>query len=364
MTATGFEGIELTERVAAALAADGITQATPVQRGAIGAILEGRHVLMHASTGSGKTLAYLLPILQRLRAADGRRAVVFAPGTELAMQTARVAEAYQAEEVTVGTAVATTSHARQRDRVQRSTRLVVGTPDRLLELFAGGKLKQVHTMVFDELEPILSSAGASFLYELLSRSEPKVQIIVASATLGPKSDAFIARFMADCVRVDTPTNALTHDISHHALRVPTGRSRDVVLARFLQEQRCRAAIVFVNDPNQQSHLYHFLAEHGHAPVTVTHERGKQARAQGLEAFRSGAARVMLVSDSTARGLDVPGVAWVFHYDLPRSAAAYVHRAGRTGRAGQKGSSVVLVEDAARGALRRLAKELGLSFAPA
>jgi superfamily II DNA/RNA helicase len=185
--------------------------------------------------------------------------------------------------------------------------------------------------------------------------------VVASATLGPRSDAFIARFMPDRVAVDAPPNALTSLISHHALRVPTGRSRDVVLARFLQEQRCRAAIVFVNDPDQQSHLFHFLREHGHQPVTVTHERGKQARAQGLEAFRTGAARVMLVSDSTARGLDVPGVAWVLHYDLPRSAAAYVHRAGRTGRAGQRGASVVLVEDAARGALRRLSKELGVVF---
>lgn len=364
MTPTPFDGIELTERIVAALAADGITRPTSVQVGAIPAILSGKHVLMHASTGSGKTLAYLLPILQRLREPDGRRAVVFAPGTELAMQTLRVAEAYAEEAVSVGGAVATTSQRRQRDRVQRSTRLVVGTPDRLLDLFRDGKLKGTHTIVLDELEPILASRGADFLFELLSRSEPKVQLIVASATLGPRSLAFIERFMAaDCVRVEASENALQHDISHHFVRVPTGRSREVVLARFVQENKVRRAIVFVADPDQQSHLFHYLREHDLHPVTVTQQRSKNDRREGLEAFRDGRARVLIVSDATARGLDVPGVEWVLHYDLPRSAQVYVHRAGRTGRAGTHGASVAFVEDAARGTLRRIAEELRITFAP-
>lgn len=363
MTAEGFDGIELTETITRAMVADGIERANAVQTGAIAAILEGRHVLLHAGTGSGKTLAYLLPILQRLRQPDGRRAVVFAPATELAMQTQRVANAYKAEEVTVGAAVATSSQRRQRERVQRSTRLVIGTPDRLLEMFQEGKLKSVYTIVLDELEPILSSAGADFLYELLSRSEPKVQLIVASATLGPRSKAFLERFMPDCARVEPTASALTQDISHHFVRVAAGRSRDMALARFLQENRCQRAIVFVTDPGQQSHLYHYLTEHGHRPVTVTQQRSKTDRKEGLEAFRAGEAKVLIVTDTTARGLDVPGVEWVLHYDLPRSAQVYVHRAGRTGRAGTRGSSVVLLDEAAFVPLKRMAKELGVTFSP-
>lgn len=364
MTAETFPGIELTEVVKAALAADRIQGANAVQAEAIPAILEGKHVLMHASTGTGKTLAYLLPILQRLRVDDGKRAVVFAPGTELAMQTQRVANAYKHEEVTVGAAVATSNSRRQRERVQRSTRLVIGTPDRLIEMFQGGKLKSVYTIVFDELEPILSGPDAEFLYALLSRSEPKVQIIVASATMGPRSLAFAERFLAtDCVTVRAPTNVLAGQISHHFERVPAGRSREVVLARLLQEHKARQAIVFVSDANQQSFLFHYLREHGHAPVTVTEERGKTDRREGLRAFREGQARVLLVSDVTARGLDVPGVEWVLHYDLPRSPQVYVHRAGRTGRAGEHGRSVALVDDEARGWLRKLSRELGIEFTP-
>lgn len=358
-----FEGIEQTERVTAALKADAITAPSSVQAAAIPAILSGQHVLMHASTGSGKTLAYLLPVLQRLREPDGRRVVVFSPGTELAMQTLRVANAYKADEVTTGSAVATTSQRRQRERVQRSTRLVIGTPDRLLEMFAGGNLKNVHTIVLDELEPILSGPGTDFLFDLLSRSEPKVQLIVASATLGPRSTAFVERFMPGCVRVEPKETALTQTIAHHFVRVPMGRSRDVVLARFLQENHCRRAIVFASDPPQASHLYHFLLEHGLSPVTVTHDRSKNDRREGLDAFRDGRARVLIVSDAVARGLDVPGIEWVFHYDLPRSAQVYVHRAGRTGRAGAKGTSVALVDERAWSTLKGMGKELGITFLP-
>ena len=358
-----FAGVELTERVIAALAADRITAPTAVQAAAIPAILAGEPTLMRASTGSGKTLAYLLPILQRLRAPDGRRAVVFAPGTELAMQTLRVANAYKADEVTTGSAVATTSIRRQRERVTRSTRLIVGTPDRLLDLFASGNLKGVHTIVLDELEPILTGPDTETLFELLSRSEPRVQLIVASATLGPRSVAFLERFMPACVRVEPPESALTDDIRHHFIRVPMGRSRDVVLARFLQDNRCRRAIVFVSDPAVASHLYFFLREHGLDPVTVSHDRSKRDRREGLDAFRDGRARVLIVSDAVARGLDVPGVEWVLHYDLPRSAQVYVHRAGRTGRAGAKGCSVALVDERAWSALQAIGKALGLRFLP-
>lgn len=366
MTAAGFDGLEPTEIVARGLASAGITAATPVQTAAIAPILAGRSTLLQASTGTGKTLAYLLPILQRLRDPEAGRAVVIAPGVELALQTLRVAEAFRDPSVSVARAVATTNSRRERDQLQRSTRLVVGTPARILELFREGKLKGTRILVLDEPEPILAAAGAAEALDAwLARSEPKLQLVVASATLGPRSRALVDRHLgADAVRAVPTEAALPDTVSHQVVRVPPGVAPDLVVARFLQEQRCRRAIVFAADPGRASHLFHFLSDHGHRPVTVTAERGKAERRAGLEAFHDGRARVLILSDGTGRGLDVPGVAWVLHLDVPADPQVYAQRAGRTGRAGASGTSVVFAPDDARGRLRRIAEALGVTFAPA
>lgn len=233
---SGFESIEgltLTDTITAALQADGITAPLPVQTLAMASMLAGKHVLMHAGTGSGKTIAYVLPLLQHLREHPDHRAVVVAPGAELVMQTLRVVNAYKDEDLTTGAALSTTNTRRQRKRVTRSTRLVVGTPDRLIEMFSGGKLKGVRVIVFDELEPILGSRGAGFFHELLSRSTPKVQILVASATMGGKSDAFVQRFMADGEVVRPAEDALTHSIQHRFVRLPRNQPPQMTIARFL-----------------------------------------------------------------------------------------------------------------------------------
>jgi ATP-dependent RNA helicase DeaD len=334
-----------------------------VQAQAIGAALEGRHVVMHSGTGTGKTLAYLLPVLQLLKENPDFRAVVFAPGPELAMQTLRVANAYRDPSVITGAAISTTNKRRQRKKITRGTRLIVGTPGRLLTMFEEGKLKGVRLMVFDELDPILASRRAEFLHELLSRSEPKRQLLVATATLGDRSEAFIERFMADGLRISTSERTLELAISHHVVRVPSGRAKDVALARFIQENRCRRVIVFATEPRLHSHLYHYLIERDLTVARVTLEGSKGQREQGLRAFREGRARVLLTTDAIARGIDFHEVDWVLHYDLPKPPEGYVHRAGRTGRAGKTGHSVVFADARMHGALRRLSERLDLEFLP-
>jgi ATP-dependent RNA helicase DeaD len=367
MPTTGFdhiEGLTITETITRSLAVDRIEQPTEAQVQAIGAILAGRHTLLRSGTGTGKTLAYVLPMLQRLRGAPDDRAVVIAPGAELAMQALRVINAYKDEEVTTGAAISTTSQARQRKRVQRSTQVVVGTPERVLELVAAGKLKRTRLVVLDELESILRSRGSDALLEWLSRSEPKVQLVVATATMNHASEAFVARFMSeDCTRIEPADNPLQQAITHRFVRLGRGMAREIALARFIQENHCRPVIVFISDARHQGHLFHYLNEHGLSTVTLSHERTKDQRLRGLEAFRRGEARILLTSDETARGLDVPGVPWVLHYGMPPSANAYVHRAGRTGRAGEPGTSVVFVDDEARDALRNLGRAIDVRFEP-
>jgi ATP-dependent RNA helicase DeaD len=365
---SGFQaisGFELTAAVAAGLTKDGIQVPTEVQRAAIPPILEGRHVVVQSGTGTGKTLAYLLPVLQRLGQGSEGRAVCIAPATELAIQVLRVAERYKDPGLNTVALVTQGNQRQQATRLQKSTRLVVGTLSRILEMYAARKLKGVNIVVLDEPEPILGSRDAAYLREVLSRPEPKLQLVFVGATFGAKSEQWIRELMGeDVVRTEVADDPLKTSIQHQYVRVRHQDEKDLALVRFVQDHRCKRAIVFVNQPHLVRHLFRTLSDQNLHPVTVSPDRTKQQCRQALLDFGQSKARVLLTTDSVATGLDVADVEWVMHYELPSSAKAYVHRAGRTGRAGQSGSSVVFVSDAERVSLKRIERELGLTFTAA
>lgn len=355
-------GFVVTPTVSSALEQDRIAIPTAVQRAAIGPIIEGHNVVLASGTGTGKTLAYLLPILQRLTAAPASRAVCFAPATELAIQVLRVAERYKGSGIDAAAVVSAGNRRLQASRLHKSTRLIVGTPGRLLELYEKRQLRGVTTVVLDEPEPILAGEGAEFLVEVLSRPDPRAQIILSGATFGGLSERFIRHSMgAGVVRIRVNDDPLRTRIAHRAVWARHAGEKDVLLARFIARHRCTRAIVFVNQSHLIRHLHRTLEEQNIVCVTVSQERTKTQCQQALADFSRGRAQVLLTTDRAATGLDVPGVDWVLHFELPSSANAYAHRAGRTGRAGRAGTSVAFVSDADKIPLRRLQKELGLEL---
>jgi superfamily II DNA/RNA helicase len=355
-------GLRVDDRLQSVFQADGITEPTAVQQAAFAPILAGQHVILQSGTGTGKTLAYLLPILQRLSETSAGRTVVFAPATELALQTLRVADRYKDPKLATGALVSTASTRQQKSKVQQSTRLVVGTTGRILEQFAERKLKGVTTIVLDEPDPILATKGADFLREILSRPEPKVQLIFAAATLGASAKRLAEQFMGDApVHTQVAADPLDTHIGHHFLHSRAESSKDIQLAHFMEEEKCARAIVFVNQPNLLRHLYRFLGERGFKPVSLSTDRSKLDRQNALRSFTRSEARVLITTDQAMTGIDVPDVPWVFHYELPSSGLAYVHRAGRTGRAGKQGKSVLVITREQRPMLERFGKELGISF---
>lgn len=365
MLKSGFEDIEglrLSDALTRGFVADGITQPTEVQSVAIPFILAGRSVWVQSATGTGKTLAYLLPILQNLMDKPQTRAVVFAPATELAMQIMRACEKYKDTQIAIGALVATSSHKYQKQRVTKSTRLMVGTPGRILEQYAARKMKRVCTVVLDEPDHILTSKDADYLLEVLSRPDPKIQLIVVGATMGPMTEK-LGRSLAnlDFVRTQTKDSPLLTHISHSVEIVSPGAAFDISLARYIKSHKCRRALVFMNRPELIRHLYRYLNECGLNPVSLSPERSKQQRQQAIASFRKKKSSVLLTSDGAARGLDLPDLEWVLHYELPPSAEAYLHRAGRTGRAGRHGHSVVFVNPSKRYLVERFAKELEIEF---
>ncbi|MGC4066852.1 MAG: DEAD/DEAH box helicase [Polyangiaceae bacterium] len=273
-----------------------------------------------------------------------------------------MAERYKEPELKCCGLVASGNQRLQADKLEKSTRLVVGTPGRLLEMYERRKLKGVNIVVLDEPEPVLNSRDAAFLREVLSRPEPKLQIIVVGATMGAHAEAFVReRLGSDVVRARVSDEPLLTHIEHRAVAVRNEAEKDFVLARFLAKHPGTRAIVFANRPNLVRHLYRYLTEQGHRTVTVSRDRTKLQCEQAVRDFARGSADVLITTDQAATGLDVPGVAWVLHFELPSSAKAYIHRAGRTGRAGKTGCSVVFVAPSERIARARLEDELGFQF---
>lgn len=361
----GFDalaGLELTAEILASFKQDGISIPTTVQRLAIPPLLAGKNLVIASGTGTGKTLAYALPVLQRLRESSEGRALCITPATELAVQIYRTIERYRDPALKVGALVASGNAKKQRADIQKSTRFIVGTTGRVLEMYAERKLKGVTTVILDEPEPILSSRGADFLREVLSRPEPKVQLILAGATMGRHSEALIAQLMGpDALRTQVDESPLHTLITHYFVPVRDPSQKDLAVARFLQNNRCKQAILFVNQANLIRHVYRFLSESGARPVTVSQERSKADCKQAINDFAAGTANVLITTDQAATGLDMADVGWVLHYELPTSGSAYVHRAGRTGRAGKSGCSVVFANETERPLLMRVGRELSIAF---
>lgn len=355
-----IDGLNLTPEIEAALKKDQITEPTAVQRQAIPAILQGRHVVIQSGTGTGKTLSYVLPILQLLALNPATRAVCFAPSAELATQILRVSDRYRRPTLKTASLVAGGSRRYAQAKLQKSTQWIVGTPGRILEHFEQRKLKGVTLLVLDEVEPVLGNKDAAYLREILSRPEPKVQLVFVAATFGLRAEEWIRDFMgADAVRLRLEEDPLRAQISHRVVRVRDESKRDWQLLSLLGSFSKERAIVFVNQPNLLRHLYRELSSRGLRTVSVSPERSKLQNQQALLSFSQSKATVLLITDAAATGLDIPDVPWVVHYELPHSDAAYVHRAGRTGRAGRAGCSILFVSEDQRGRVEKLAEALQL-----
>lgn len=356
-------GLDMPDFLAAALKKAGIREITDVQREAIPAILSGKDVVIQSATGTGKTLAYLLPLLQRVRADATFRVLVLAPSPELAIQILRVVEAFGGPGVTSASLVGGANPDRQRERLKKHPRVIVGTPGRVIEFIFDRRLKvaQMSAVVLDETDEILSPSNEKNLREIASRPEFKPQLVFTSATFGERASSLAKDLMRDdFVRLAPAAQPLPASVTHYFTTYDE-RRKDVWLAKLIEENRVKRALVFVNKAESVGHLYRFLNESGVPTVTISGERGKKDREQAVQAFKKGKARLLVATDTAARGIDVPGLEWVVHYDAARSAEVYVHRIGRTGRAGKSGASLMMVAKAEKFLLERYSEELGVRF---
>ena len=349
--------------LAEALAAKGYDTLTPVQGAVLAEGTAGRDLLVSAQTGSGKTVAFglaiapqLLGVDARLHAADTPLALIVAPTRELALQVAReLSWLYEAAGARVATCVGGMDFRTERRALERGAQIVVGTPGRLRDHIERDSLilSGLRACVLDEADEMLDLGFREDLEFILGAAPASRRTLLFSATV-PKAIAELAQtFQHDAVRVAVAGEASQHaDIDYRVITVAP-RDREPAIFNLLRFHEARAAIVFCKTRAAVNHLLARMGNRNFQAVALSGELSQQERTHALQALRDGRARVCIATDVAARGIDLPGLELVIHADLPTNAETLLHRSGRTGRAGAKGVSALIVSPAETRKAQRL-----------
>lgn len=362
----GFSELGIGPELVQALAAQDIDTPTDIQQQAIPAIMAGTDTYVGAETGTGKTLAYLLPLMQKLDAAGkALQVVVLSPTLELALQTHRQAQALAQAATTGGdmrclALIGGTSIKRQLEQLKSKPHLVSATPDRALELIGQRKLKmhEVTCMVVDEADRLLEGPMGQTAMEVIRAAPGRRQLVFASATMGKYTVDLAQRLAPDLQMADTGTDAINPDIEHMFVLVEE-RKKPEMLRRLIRATQPERALVFTHRNAKAEELAEKLSFHDLRATWFHGAADRTERQRAMEDFRSGDARVLISSDLAARGLDLPDVTHVFNLDPPTQSQDYLHRAGRTGRAGKAGCCVLLLDPREKRLVSRYARELDI-----
>jgi ATP-dependent RNA helicase DeaD len=351
--------------LSAALAERGYDTLTPVQEAVIAPELDQADLLVSAQTGSGKTVGFGLAIAPTLLGEDSHfgpaaepLALVIAPTRELALQVRQeLTWLYGQTRALVSSCIGGMDARTERRALERGAHIVVGTPGRLRDHIERGALdlSGLRAVVLDEADEMLDLGFREDLEFILGEAPESRRTLLFSATVPPSILKLAETFQRDAQRISTIDTREQHaDITYQAMRVAP---QDVEPAIFnlLRFHRDANAIVFANTRAQVNHLTARLANRGLSAVSLSGELSQTERLHALQAMRDGRARVCVATDVAARGIDLPNLSLVIHADLPTNTESLLHRSGRTGRAGRKGNSVLIVPPKAMGKATRLLK---------
>ena len=349
----GFAALGLAPELAAALTALGYEEPTAIQSEAIPPLLEGRDVLGQAATGTGKTAAFSLPLLHRIGKSTGEvrkiRGLIVVPTRELAMQVAEAVHKYgRALDVRVLPVYGGQSIVQQLRALQRGVDVVVATPGRALDLVSRNKLDlgSVETVVLDEADEMLDMGFADELEALLKETPEEKQTALFSATMAPRILAIAKRHLKNPVRVTIEREKVAEGQAPRVKElayIVQRRHKAAALARVLDMEDEAAAIVFCRTRIEVDELTQTLGARGYGAEALHGGLSQEQRDRVLRRFREGESDVLVATDVAARGLDIDRVSHVVNFDVPPSPDAYVHRIGRTGRAGRDGVAITLAE---------------------
>ncbi|MCX7945364.1 MAG: DEAD/DEAH box helicase [Hydrogenophilus sp.] len=364
-----FDQLGLISPLLQALEALQFTEPTPIQARAIPLLLAGRDLLGAAQTGTGKTASFALPVLQRLApyantstspARHPTRALVLAPTRELVLQVSETfTQLGQYLPLRTIALFGGVDINPQIDLLRRGVEIIVATPGRLLDHLQQKtvRLQQVEFLVFDEADRMLDMGFLPDIRRIIAELPNERQTALFSATFSPEIKKLALEWLRDPVTVEVaPQNTISDTIEHRVIWVEQERKRDALLA--LLADHPGQALVFVDTKVACGRLTAHLQRHKINAQALHGDKTQQQRLETLHAFRRGQIRVLVATDVAARGLDIEHLPFVVNFSLPHNPEDYIHRIGRTGRAGQKGIAVSLVDRSEEERLAAIEKLLG------
>lgn len=365
-----FDMLGLAPRLVAKLAEQGITEPTPIQSQAIPHAMNGRDVLGLAQTGTGKTAAFGLPLIHAL-STDGTRpeartvrGLILAPTRELAAQIAEHLRIFtEGSHLKVAIVVGGASISAQIKRLERGVDLLVATPGRLLDLLdrKAVRLDQTRFLVLDEADQMLDLGFIHALRKIAPLLAKERQTMLFSATM-PKQMAELAQaYLTDPVRVEvSPPGKAADKVTQEVHFVEKAGKTDLLI-KLLGKHRTDMALVFSRTKHGADRLSSALERAGFDSVAIHGNRSQGQRDRAIKAFKAGEVKVLVATDVAARGIDIPGVRHVYNFDLPNVAENYVHRIGRTARAGADGAAIAFCAPDEMGELIDIQKAMKMSI---
>lgn len=354
---TKFSDLNLSPKVLKAIQEAGYESPTPIQEGAIPPALEGRDVLGIAQTGTGKTAGFVLPMITMLARGRARarmpRSLVLCPTRELAAQVAENFDTYSKHvKLTKALLIGGVSFGEQDKLIDRGVDVLIATPGRLLDHFERGKLllTGVQIMVVDEADRMLDMGFIPDIERIFSLTPFTRQTLFFSATMAPEIERITNTFLSAPARIEVARQATTGENIKQGVVMFKGSRRDreasekrKLLRSLIDSEgdKCTNAIVFCNRKTDVDIVAKSLKKYGYDAAPIHGDLDQSQRTRTLDGFRTGTLRFLIASDVAARGLDVPSVSHVFNFDVPGHAEDYVHRIGRTGRAGRDGSAIMI-----------------------
>jgi ATP-dependent RNA helicase RhlE len=360
-----FSEMPLSPLVHKRLAAVNFVTPTPVQTGAIPPALEGRDVLATAQTGTGKTLSFMIPIIERLQKTPGKQttALVLLPTRELAMQIEKVYRQLMPEgNMRAALIVGGLAEGPQLDALRRGVRLIIATPGRLEDFLDRKlvKLEGVEVLVLDECDRMLDMGFKPSIRRIVGKLRPDRQTLCYSATLNQEMRDVTREYLKNPVRIDISTELKTAD--NVALQMfEISKEKKPELLGHLLSQHKGSFLVFTRTKHGADRLANRLSKEGHAAARIHGDRTQSQRVAALKSFADGSNRVLVATDVAARGIDVPHVAHVVNYDLPKEAEDFVHRVGRTGRASRSGTAHTFALPEERNEVKKIERKLAVTM---
>lgn len=364
---TPFDKLNLNLNLIEGLKKEGITEPTIIQEKIIPFILENRDVIGQSETGSGKTLAYLLPIFQKIDSSKKEmQIIVLAPTHELVMQINNVVKMLSKNAdvpVTSAPIIGEVNIKRQIENLKEKPHIIIGSAGRVLELIKMKKISAhtIKTIVIDEGDRLLNKNSLSLVKDVIKTTMRDRQLLVFSATINDETLKVAEGLMKEPEIVKIENKIIVNPDIHHLYFTTEQRDKIELLRKLVASIKPERAIVFINK-SEETKLTTLKLQYHHIKAHAIYGNAeKEDRKKALEDFRNGKVQLLIASDLAARGLDIKGVTHIFNLDLPEDSKEYLHRVGRTGRAGESGTAISIITDREKNLIKKYEKDFGIEI---